>query len=44
MANVQEVFNGKRAGACADITEAVYACARELGVQVGPDDMTIAGH
>ena len=40
----REIVNGRRAGSCADITEMIYACAREGGVDVGPDDITIDGH
>jgi hypothetical protein len=37
----REILNGKRASSYADITEMIYACARERGVDVGPDDITI---
>jgi hypothetical protein len=40
----REIMNGKRAGSLADIREMVYATAREHGVFIGPDDITIDGH
>jgi hypothetical protein len=40
----REIMNGKRAGSYADITDMIYACAREHSVAVGPDDITIDDH
>ena len=39
----REIMNGKRAGSFADITAMIYARAKELGVTVGPDDITVDG-
>jgi len=40
----REIMNGKRAGSFADITDMIYACAREHSVAVGPDDIIIDDH
>jgi hypothetical protein len=40
----REIMNGKRAGSYADITDMIYTRAREHGVPVGPDDITIDDH